>query len=146
MFSAVVKFGSHVSWMAPEALREGKCTVFSDVWSFGVVLWEIWTYATLPYASYTNQEVFEGVTDSTDSMRLPQPSGCPNAIYRLMKEVGSFRLILFVPQPNIQYLMNMHAFLCSVLANYAFTPPHAQVARNRSERYLTSPIGITSRS
>ncbi len=70
--------------MAPEALREGKCTTQSDVWSFGVVLWEIWTYACLPYSAYTNQEVYEGIAAT---LMLRQPAQCPDAIYRLMKEV-----------------------------------------------------------
>ncbi len=74
--------------MAPEALKEGLCTGASDVWAFGVVMWEIWTYACLPYSSHTNQEVMEGIQES---LRLEQPSNCPDAVYRLMKEV----LLLF---------------------------------------------------
>jgi serine/threonine protein kinase len=74
--------------MAPETLKEGKYTTASDVWSFGIVLWEIWSYATLPYAILTNDEVFEGVTGDPRSFALlEQPFGCPDAIYRLMKEV-----------------------------------------------------------
>lgn len=72
--------------MAPEALKEGRFTTASDVWSFGVVLWEIWSYAVLPYAAMTNQEVFEATTTS-QKKRLEQPAGCPDAIYRLMKDV-----------------------------------------------------------
>ena len=73
------------SWMAPECMKEGRFSTNSDVWSFGVVLWEIWSYALLPYSSLTNQEVFESVAGA---LRLEQPTGCPDAIYRLMKEVG----------------------------------------------------------
>jgi megakaryocyte-associated tyrosine kinase len=82
----VVIFVTFISWMAPEALKEGRFTTASDVWSFGVVLWEIWSYAVLPYAAMTNQEVFEATTTSQNK-RLEQPAGCPDAIYRLMKDV-----------------------------------------------------------
>jgi serine/threonine protein kinase len=71
--------------MAPEALQKGMCTIQSDVWSFGVVLWEVWTYACLPYSSFTNQEVYESVVGG---LRLTQPASCPDAVYRLMKEVS----------------------------------------------------------
>ena len=73
-------------WMAPEALKDGMCTSQSDVWSFGIVLWEVWTYACLPYSSFTNQEVFEGISEG--ALRLEQPPGCPDAIYRRMEEVS----------------------------------------------------------
>ncbi len=82
----ILIFWDDLSWMAPEGLAAGVCTSQSDVWSFGVVLWEIWTYACLPYASFTNQEVFEGVSKD---LRLQQPQGCPDALYRVMKEVRS---------------------------------------------------------
>ena len=75
-----------VRWMAPESLRDGLFTVKSDVWSFGVVVWEIWTYGSLPYAALTNQEVFEMLEDN---LRLEQPDDCPDVVYRLMKEVSS---------------------------------------------------------
>jgi hypothetical protein len=58
-------------------------TTQGDVWSLGVVLWEIWTYACLPYSSHTNQEVMEGVPSG---LRLDQPLSCPDGLYRLMKE------------------------------------------------------------
>jgi serine/threonine protein kinase len=97
--------------MAPETLLEGKYTIQSDVWSFGVTLWEIWSYAILPYAVLTNEEVFNGVTGKTPEFeRLEQPFGCPDAIYRLMKEVFAACCI-------------EHFLICTVLASYA-RPPH----------------------
>ena len=71
--------------MAPEGLHEGKFSSQSDVGSFGVVLWEIWSYACLPYSALTNQEVVEAAANG--NLRLEQPTGCPDALYRIMKEV-----------------------------------------------------------
>ena len=72
-----------VRWMAPEAVLYGKFTVESDMWAFGVVLWEIYSYGLQPYYGYSNQEVI-------DMLRarqvLPCPEDCPARAYALMLE------------------------------------------------------------
>jgi serine/threonine protein kinase len=49
--------------MAPECLEDGTYTVQSDIWSFGVVLWEIGSFAKLPYGLLSNMEVCEKVVE-----------------------------------------------------------------------------------
>ena len=71
-----------VRWMAPEALMDGISTSASDVWAFGVVLWEVVTFAKLPYGLLSNMEVCEKVTE--DDYRMPLPKGCPDELYTLM--------------------------------------------------------------
>lgn len=46
-----------VRWMAPESIMYGKYTLESDVWSYGVVLWEIFTFGKQPYYGHSNEEV-----------------------------------------------------------------------------------------
>ena len=46
-----------VKWTAPEALGYKKYSTASDVWSFGVVLYEIWTLGIKPFSQMTNNEV-----------------------------------------------------------------------------------------
>ena len=46
-----------IRWMPPEALIYGRFTVESDVYSYGVLLWEIFTYALQPFYGYSNDEV-----------------------------------------------------------------------------------------
>lgn len=48
-------------WMAPETLGRGTCTVYSDVWSYGVVLWEMATFAAVPYHNLNQEVVIEWV-------------------------------------------------------------------------------------
>ena len=51
-----------IRWMAPESIVYGKFTTATDVWSFGVVVWEVLTYAQQPYVGMTNEEVIKFVT------------------------------------------------------------------------------------
>jgi receptor tyrosine kinase-like orphan receptor 1 len=46
-----------VRWMSPEAVKWGRFTTDSDIWAFGVVLWEIFSYGRQPYYGHTNEEV-----------------------------------------------------------------------------------------
>lgn len=46
-----------VRWMAPECIMFGRFTLESDIWSYGVVLWEIYSYGKQPYFGHSNDEV-----------------------------------------------------------------------------------------
>ena len=46
-----------VRWMSPESVKYGRFTSESDVWAYGVVLWEIFSYGRQPYYGHTNEEV-----------------------------------------------------------------------------------------
>ena len=72
-----------VRWMSPESLIYGKFSVEGDVWSFGVVLWEVFSFALQPYYGITNEEVTEAIRRGKT---LNRPDDCPIEIYRLMKE------------------------------------------------------------
>lgn len=72
-----------VRWMPPESIMYGKFTTDSDVWSFGVVLWEVFSFGLQPYFGYSNQEVIEMIRSR---QLLPQPEDCPGRIYGLMVE------------------------------------------------------------
>ena len=73
-----------VRWMPPEVIMYGKHTTESDVWSFGVVLWEIFTLGAVPYYELSNEEVMQRVCH--EHRRLGQPPDCPSLIYGLMQE------------------------------------------------------------
>ncbi|KAL5473077.1 hypothetical protein EMCRGX_G027518 [Ephydatia muelleri] len=70
-----------VKWTAPEALHYKKYSTASDVWSFGCVMYEIWSVGHKPFENRTNDTVLKLLEES---YRLPPPPGCPRAIYDLM--------------------------------------------------------------
>ncbi|GBP31636.1 Tyrosine-protein kinase transmembrane receptor Ror [Eumeta japonica] len=72
-----------VRWMPPESILYGKFTTESDIWSYGVVLWEIYSYGLQPYYGYSNQEVIAMVRGGE---LLASPAGCPNSLYGLMRD------------------------------------------------------------
>uniref|UniRef100_A0A8C5MMR4 Tyrosine-protein kinase receptor n=1 Tax=Leptobrachium leishanense TaxID=445787 RepID=A0A8C5MMR4_9ANUR len=72
-----------VKWMPPEAFLEGIFTSKTDTWSFGVLLWEIFSLGYMPYPCKTNQEVLEFVTSGG---RMDPPKSCPGPVYRIMTQ------------------------------------------------------------
>ncbi|XP_028294863.1 ALK tyrosine kinase receptor [Gouania willdenowi] len=72
-----------VKWMPPEAFMEGIFTSKTDTWSFGVLLWEIFSLGYMPYPSRSNQEVLEFVTNGG---RMDPPKNCPGPVYRVMTQ------------------------------------------------------------
>ncbi|XP_067114846.1 tyrosine-protein kinase transmembrane receptor ROR2 isoform X2 [Osmerus mordax] len=75
-----------IRWMSPEAIMYGKFSTDSDIWSYGVVLWEIFSYGLQPYCGYSNQDVIEMVRSR---QVLACPDDCPAWIYTVMLECWS---------------------------------------------------------
>nr|CDI30232.1 Insulin Receptor [Blattella germanica] len=71
-----------VRWMAPESLKDGVFTSYSDVWSYGVVLWEMATLASQPYQGLSNDQVLRYVIDGGV---MERPENCPDRLYQLMR-------------------------------------------------------------
>uniref|UniRef100_A0A671KEF6 Fyn related Src family tyrosine kinase n=1 Tax=Sinocyclocheilus anshuiensis TaxID=1608454 RepID=A0A671KEF6_9TELE len=72
-----------VKWTAPEAIHENKFTIKSDVWSFGILLYEIVTFGQMPYPTMTN---FQVVQQLPKGYRMPCPLNCPKYLYDIMYE------------------------------------------------------------
>ena len=71
-----------IRWMAPEAITDGKYTVESDVWSMGVLLWEIFVFGYQPYFGRDNEQVIGGILQG--SLTLECPPLCPRSVFQLM--------------------------------------------------------------
>ena len=71
-----------IRWMAPEAVIFGKFSTAGDVWSFGVVMWEIFSFAMQPYFGLSNEEVTKHIRMGK---HLEKPVDCPDVMYAIMK-------------------------------------------------------------
>ncbi|XP_062320432.1 fibroblast growth factor receptor 2 isoform X1 [Osmerus eperlanus] len=72
-----------VKWMAPEALFDRVYTHQSDVWSFGVLMWEIFTLGGSPYPGIPVEELFKLLKEGH---RMDKPGNCTNELYMMMKD------------------------------------------------------------
>ncbi|KAG8437120.1 hypothetical protein GDO86_007989 [Hymenochirus boettgeri] len=72
-----------IRWMPAEAILYGKFSTDSDIWSYGVVLWEIFSFGLQPYYGFSNQEVIEMIRKR---QLLPCSEDCPPRMYSLMTE------------------------------------------------------------
>uniref|UniRef100_A0A8C2KHH0 NT-3 growth factor receptor n=1 Tax=Cyprinus carpio TaxID=7962 RepID=A0A8C2KHH0_CYPCA len=84
-YSCTYYVGGHtmlpIRWMPPESIMYRKFTTESDVWSFGVILWEIFTYGKQPWFQLANNEVIECITQGRV---LERPRVCPKEVYDIM--------------------------------------------------------------
>ncbi|XP_071035198.1 tyrosine-protein kinase CSK [Parasteatoda tepidariorum] len=72
-----------IKWTAPEALRHSNFSNKSDMWSFGILLWEIYSFGRVPYPRIPLADVVKHVEKG---YRMEAPEGCPSDIYDIMKQ------------------------------------------------------------
>jgi len=73
-----------IRWTAPEALEHLEYYTSTDVWGYGVMIWEIFSGGKLPYAGFNNSQTRHEVTKN--GYRLEQPSDCPDQVHGLMSQ------------------------------------------------------------
>ncbi|KAH0564657.1 tyrosine-protein kinase Shark isoform X2 [Cotesia glomerata] len=76
-----------IKWYAPESYNYGTFSHASDVWSFGITLWEMFTYGEQPYGDQRGVDVIKLVEDGE---RLPKPDDCPDEIYSVILSCWSY--------------------------------------------------------
>ena len=80
-----------IKWTAPEALLRGEFTLATDVWAYGVLLWEIFSGGVQPYLGMTNAKARNAVVKA--GFRMASPKNCPVEVYQMMQEyVNAYHL------------------------------------------------------
>ncbi|XP_046145163.1 activated Cdc42 kinase-like isoform X5 [Osmia bicornis bicornis] len=74
-----------IAWCAPECISYLKFTSASDVWAYGVTLWEMFSYGFQPWAALTGHQILEAI-DEPNFQRLEQPECCPKDYFALMQQ------------------------------------------------------------
>uniref|UniRef100_A0A672K4F1 Tyrosine-protein kinase n=1 Tax=Sinocyclocheilus grahami TaxID=75366 RepID=A0A672K4F1_SINGR len=77
-----------IKWTAPEALNYGRYSSESDVWSYGILLWETFSLGVCPYPCMTNQQAREQVEKGC---RMSCPQKCPDEVYRIMQRCWEYK-------------------------------------------------------
>ncbi|XP_070553534.1 high affinity nerve growth factor receptor-like isoform X1 [Ptychodera flava] len=103
-----------IRWMAPETLEKMVYTTESDVWSYGVTLWEIFSYGALPYSHLDDEQVVDVVLKGTN---LQAPADFPSKVLDVM--LSCWKL-----DPNERATFNK---IHSSLSNCCLTPSHSAI-------------------
>jgi len=74
-----------IKWTAPKAAMYNHFTIKSDVWSFGILLYELITYGHFPYPGMSNVQVLDALQNGYS---MPCPMGYPEQFYKVMREFG----------------------------------------------------------
>ncbi|KAG9510915.1 Insulin receptor [Fragariocoptes setiger] len=77
-----------IRWMSPEAIKDNKYTTASDVWSYGIVIWEMATFCEHPYQGCSNEEVMSLVSSGRT---IPRPANCPEKLLNIMNRCFRFK-------------------------------------------------------
>lgn len=72
--STKMSFAGTVAWMAPEVIKNEPCSEKVDIWSYGIVLWELLT-CEIPYRDVDSSAIIWGV--GNNNLHLPIPTSCP---------------------------------------------------------------------
>ena len=124
-----------VRWMAPESLKDGVFTSSSDVWSYGVVLWEMATLASQPYQGLSNEQVLRYVKEGGV---MEAPENCPEQLYNLMRRCWQFKPLhrpsfltlveMLLPEAETWPSFNARSFYHSPEASEIRHPPETGLA------------------
>ncbi|MEQ2302745.1 Ephrin type-A receptor 4-A [Ameca splendens] len=90
-----------IRWTAPEAISYRKFTTASDVWGYGIVMWEVVSYGERPYWDMNNQDVIKAIEEG---YRLPAPMDCPVVLHQLMLDCWERER---ADRPSFSQILNM---------------------------------------
>jgi len=89
-----------IKWTAPESLQGKNFSLKSDIWSFAIFLWEMFSYGRSPYPRVRVEELKSYLLNG---YRMNPPESCPNEVYEIMKQCWQLNL---EERPNFTYLRN----------------------------------------
>ena len=88
-----------IRWMSPEAITTTNFSAASDVWAFGVVIWELFSYGDLPFGGMSNEEVISYVV--REFGKLTKPVRCSDEIFQIAKSCWALEAQV---RPNFAFL------------------------------------------
>ncbi len=136
-----------IRWSAPEVLKFRQSSIKSDVWSFGVVIWEIFSYGKKPYKENSNEEVKIMITRDIET--LTNPSQAPNSVEGLLQRC------FHKAQGKRSNFKELHRYISTIKTNLGFeekksdtimSSPQQNCNENTTETVDTPKIQLLSMS
>ncbi|CAL4132511.1 unnamed protein product, partial [Meganyctiphanes norvegica] len=120
-----------VRWMSPESIMYGKFTLESDVWSFGVVLWEIYAFGKQPYFGNSNEEVVNLILQG---ILLNPPETCPARVCDVMRRCWATE-----PQDRLKFDEILSLLTRILSTSPSATPPTTPIVEDPPSPISTKP-------
>ncbi|XP_063688184.1 tyrosine-protein kinase transmembrane receptor Ror-like [Bolinopsis microptera] len=114
-----------IKWMAPEALTYGRYTTANDVWAFGILAWEVFSFGALPYQHLTNQQVMVNICKGE---RLDRPHLCPDGLWEVLLKCWAD-----TPDERIQFQALLAFFKEYSEETSEFTEPRTEFSIQNSQ-------------
>ncbi|GAA55338.1 mitogen-activated protein kinase kinase kinase 12, partial [Clonorchis sinensis] len=111
--SVKMSFAGTVAWMAPEVIRNEPCSLKVDVWSYGVILWELLT-GEIPYNGVDSSAIIWGV--GSGKLRLLVPASCPTELRILINMCWNNKPR---SRPSFRQILSHLEFACNDLLQYS---------------------------
>ncbi|XP_067373771.1 platelet-derived growth factor receptor beta isoform X1 [Channa argus] len=136
-----------LKWMAPESIFHNLYTTLSDVWSYGILLWEIFTLGGTPYPDLPMNEIFYSALKR--GYRMAKPAHASDEVYDIMKRCWDEK---FENRPEFSFLVHSVGNMLTDsykkrythVSDHFLKSNHPAVARTKPQ--LSSPFPITSPS
>ena len=109
-----------IKWTAPEAVLHNKFSTKSDVWSFGIVIYELLTKGRIPYPGMTNAETLIAVVKR--GYRIPSPDNCPDALYSIILSCWKFNADDRPTFEFLKYQLEDYFVIAGSEVYYTFVP------------------------
>ena len=122
-----------IRWTAPETIDKGHFSYQSDVWSFGIVLWEIFSHGQVPYYFMTNAEVIKFVVTGN---HLEKPTLCPDSLFSVIIQMWHLNPL------NRPSFANIYTFLKSLIPSNPTDDTYSSTTSISSDYYQLTPRSI----
>uniref|UniRef100_A0A8B9HZP6 Tyrosine-protein kinase n=1 Tax=Astyanax mexicanus TaxID=7994 RepID=A0A8B9HZP6_ASTMX len=99
-----------LKWYAPECINFHKFSNKGDVWSYGVTMWEAFSYGGKPYKKMKGPEVISMIQNGN---RMECPAGCPEAMYEVMKDCWTYKYEERPSFVKVEEKMRTYYYSCS---------------------------------
>ena len=132
-----------IRWMSPECIQYGTCSSHSDVWSMGVLMWEVYSNGAMPYHYIADTEVVAASVISKGSL-LKQPRDCPKEVWNIIRDCWIGEPMSRINFENIESRLLKDVWNVSVVDDTTDNESVTQYQTVLNRLHLTSVLGLSA--